>query len=201
MIFSALVDADRRNTEEHATSVGRPPRPRDWPTLLERVGNLIADLDAHLAGLAKPDGNADLNRLRANILAEVKNRAEDERGLFTLTVPTGGGKTLTVTRFALDHARRWNLDRIVYAIPFAEARIETAWGASISRRRSRSLPRGSADRNTDGDWGNARTSVAPSRGRGSKRYRDGRLPRPRGMHPPPSAGSSGTTLAPPPTKE
>jgi CRISPR-associated endonuclease/helicase Cas3 len=61
---------------------------------------------------------SDLNRLRADILYHVRGKAHEPAGLFTLTVPTGGGKTLASLGFALDHAKAHDLRRIVYAIPF-----------------------------------------------------------------------------------
>src|SRR3546814_18455980 len=62
-------------------------------------------------------GPTEVNRLREEILAHVRGRAGEETGLFTLTVPTGGGKTLASLAFALDHAQRPGLARLVYAIP------------------------------------------------------------------------------------
>ena len=66
-----------------------------------------------------------VNRLRGEILAHVRDRAESDCGLVTLTVPTGGGKTLSSLAFALE-AKRYNLDRIVYAIPFTSIIDQTA---------------------------------------------------------------------------
>lgn len=126
-VFSALVDADRRDTRAFDRSVSGGPADHVWPRLPDIADDLVARLDRHLEDVAtRGGGETSLNRLRARILAHVTARAEDGRGFYTLTVPTGGGKTLTVTRFALGHARRWKLDRIIYAIPFTGARIETS---------------------------------------------------------------------------
>jgi CRISPR-associated endonuclease/helicase Cas3 len=67
-----------------------------------------------------------LNRLRSEILTHARKKAALPRGVFTMNVPTGGGKTLASLGFALDHAKRWNMDRIVYAIPFTSIIDQTA---------------------------------------------------------------------------
>ena len=126
MIFSALVDADWRDTEAfYARADGRVVD-RDWPRLASVVDEFLARFDAHMAGLAGPAPDTALNRLRAEILAHVRAGAAEAPGLFTLTVPTGGGKTLASLAFALEHARRLGLDRIVYAIPFTSIIEQTA---------------------------------------------------------------------------
>src|SRR3546814_12614163 len=71
-------------------------------------------------------GPTEVNRLRKEILAHVRGRGGEETGLFTLTVPTGGGKTLASLACALDHAQRHGLDRIVYAIHFTSIVDPTA---------------------------------------------------------------------------
>ena len=62
--------------------------------------------------------NAALNRLRSEILDYAVEQAAQPQGLFTLTVPTGGGKTFTSMAFALEHAKRHGMRRVIYVIPF-----------------------------------------------------------------------------------
>ena len=124
MIFSCLVDADFRDTEAFFARVERRVVDRDWPTLADHVDTLIARLDAHLAGLAAKAG--DVNAERDIVLRHVVSKAGDAAGVFTLTVPTGGGKTLASLAFALRHAKRHGLDRIIVAIPFTSVIDQTA---------------------------------------------------------------------------
>lgn len=120
MLFSCLVDADSLETERfHAgAEVDRGPF-RDLATLRDR-------LDAHMAKVAAAAEPTQLNALRAEVLAHARARADFAPGLFTLTVPTGGGKTLASLSFALDHAVRHGLRRIVYVIPFTSIIEQTA---------------------------------------------------------------------------
>ncbi|TNC49641.1 CRISPR-associated helicase Cas3' [Rubellimicrobium rubrum] len=124
MIFSCLVDADRRDTEDHYVCIGQEPAPdRDWPNLQAILPDLIARFDTHMATKAQ---EGTLNGLRGDILAHARAKAALPPGLFTLTVPTGGGKTLASLGFALDHARAQDLRRIVYAIPYTSIIDQTA---------------------------------------------------------------------------
>jgi len=115
MLFSCLVDADFLDTEQfYNVSENRPDHRhggRASPTLLA----LREQLDGYL-GRFQPD--SDVNRLRADILRHVRGQAEHAPGLFSLTVPTGGGKTLASLAFALDHAIRHGLQRVIFVIPF-----------------------------------------------------------------------------------
>lgn len=113
MAFSALVDADWRDTEAFMSQERAASRIGNLaPSLTE----LRACLDAHLARFANPV--TDVQRARASVLAACRARANDAPGLFSLTVPTGGGKTLSSLAFALDHAIANHLRRIVYVLPF-----------------------------------------------------------------------------------
>lgn len=110
MVFSALVDADFLDTEafmDAEKSTWRIPGPS--------LDELAKALDRTLAAFNKP---GRINDLRAEILNHCRGKAALEPGLFTLTVPTGGGKTLTSMAFALDHARLHGKRRIIYVIPY-----------------------------------------------------------------------------------
>jgi CRISPR-associated endonuclease/helicase Cas3 len=118
MLFSCLVDADFRDTEWfYARHNGEQPD-RDWPALTAIVDRLIAGFDVHMTSLKANAGDKPLGALRAGILAHARSKATFPRDVFTLDVPTGGGKTLASLGFALDHAKAHGMDRIVYGIPF-----------------------------------------------------------------------------------
>ena len=120
MIFSCLVDADFRDTEAFYKT-GSPARRS--PKLEEILPELQRRLDRHLATM---NGEGPVNRLRGEVLAQVRSQADEAPGLFTLTVPTGGGKTLASLAFALDHAKRHGLRRVIVAIPFTSVVDQTA---------------------------------------------------------------------------
>ncbi|WP_419786152.1 CRISPR-associated helicase Cas3' [Pseudodesulfovibrio sp.] len=110
MLFSALVDADFLDTERFMD-----PQKNGWRVPGPSLTQLAEALDNYLTGIQKP---GRINKLRAEILAGCRKGATLAPGLFTLTVPTGGGKTLSSMAFALDHARRHGLRRVVYVIPY-----------------------------------------------------------------------------------
>ena len=131
MLFSCLVDADRLCTEAYCARVeGRGPVDREWPRLPEIAGDLVAAFDAYMddkaTSLPEAARTSPLNRLRNDILTQVRGKATLPRGVFTLDVPTGGGKTLSSLAFALEHARHHGMDRIVYGIPFTSIVEQTA---------------------------------------------------------------------------
>lgn len=123
MIFSCLVDADFRDTEAYYDRLEARQKDRDWPALPDLLPRLRADFDAHMARFP---AETDLNRLRAEVLAQIRSKAALPPGLFTLTVPTGGGKTLASLGFALDHAALHGHRRIIYAIPYTSIIDQTA---------------------------------------------------------------------------
>lgn len=115
MVFSCLVDADFLDTEGFSTPEKNAERPLADP---EQMPKLKLLLDTHLAALAEQTESTQVNRLRQEILAQCRAKAELPPQIFSLTVPTGGGKTLSSLSFALDHAVSNKLRRVIYAIPF-----------------------------------------------------------------------------------
>ena len=109
MVFSCLVDADYRDTEAYYDRL----EDRDWRGLPDLLPHLTAAFDVHMAGCP---ADRDLNRLRAGLLGHIRSKATLPPGLFTLSVPTGGGKTLALMGFALDHAALQGHRRIIYTI-------------------------------------------------------------------------------------
>lgn len=113
MLFSCLVDADFIDTDEFYRRIeGRPSRHgKNRPSLQA----LRERLDIRLAAFR---ADSEVNQLRADVLIHVRQQSTREPGLFSLTVPTGGGKTLASLAFALDHAAAHDLQRVIFVIPF-----------------------------------------------------------------------------------
>ena len=111
MLFSCLVDADFLDTERALSKEEKPRGIGDsMPALLEK-------LQAHVAKwLEKP--KSDLCALRNEVLRRCLRGSEDPQGLYSLTVPTGGGKTVSSLAFALSHAVKHGMKRIIYVIPY-----------------------------------------------------------------------------------
>jgi CRISPR-associated endonuclease/helicase Cas3 len=126
MLFSCLVDADFKNTEAYYNRIEGRTADRDWPALRDVLAALSERLDGELVQKAALGSDTPVNHLRQRVLAHVRGKANEAAGLFTLTVPTGGGKTLTSLAFALDHARAHGMRRIIYAIPFTSVIDQTA---------------------------------------------------------------------------
>ncbi len=112
LLFSCLIDADRLDTADFEKP--GPARNR-MHGRYEAWAVLVGRLEAYLAKFAQ---RQSINEIRRDIAQHCLDAATRPRGLFTLTVPTGGGKTLASLRFALNHVAHHGMDRIVYAIPF-----------------------------------------------------------------------------------
>ncbi len=121
MLFSALVDADFLDTEAYM----------DADRGQRRVGTLsITALQqachVHTERLAGGAAATPVNRVRADVLRQCREKSLRSPGVFSLTVPTGGGKTLSSLAFALDHAARHGKQRVIYAIPYTSIIEQTA---------------------------------------------------------------------------
>ena len=127
MLFSALVDADFVETEAHFEGGpdGAPRYRAEGPAL--EPERALALLERELARLgAQGRGRPEVQALRAELAAACFAAAESAPGLFTLTAPTGSGKTLALLAFALEHARRHGLRRLVLASPYLTLIEQTA---------------------------------------------------------------------------
>ena len=112
IVFSCLIDADRIITadfekpgEKSLRNFGKCP---DWTHL----SNLLEE------ELSKIQINYDIDWVRRDISLRCLQYAGNPRGIYQLSVPTGGGKTLSSLRFALNHAKKHNMDKIIYVIPY-----------------------------------------------------------------------------------
>ncbi len=113
MLFSCLIDADRISSADFEYPENARYRNKErvnWAVPVQRLELAISEF--------KSKKSIDIDELRGNISDICKKRAEDVQGIYTLTVPTGGGKTYASLRFALNHALRHKLVRIIYIIPF-----------------------------------------------------------------------------------
>ena len=126
MLYSCLVDADYLDTEAFYLNLENKASERGgYPDLNALQHNFNQFINAFRRRIAQaPEQteaekrNAALNRLRSEILDHAVEQAAQPQGLFTLTVPTGGGKTFTSMAFALEHAKRHGMRRVIYVIPF-----------------------------------------------------------------------------------
>lgn len=121
MLFSCLVDADFLCTERFMSPEQAGGR-GGYPPLAELAATFFAKLDEKEQ--AAPA--TEVNRIRAEIRANCEEAAKLLPGLFSLTVPTGGGKTLSGTAFALRHALEHGMKRIIYVIPYTSIIEQTA---------------------------------------------------------------------------
>lgn len=121
MLFSCLTDADALATQGFtdpdmaALRGGRPD-----------LATLAAALRLHLNEKAREGRDSPVGPVRAEVLARCRAAAERPPGVFSLAVPTGGGKTLSSLAFALEHALRHGLRRVIYVIPYLSIIEQTA---------------------------------------------------------------------------
>lgn len=122
MLFSCLVDADWLDTERFMDSERFAKRP-SFPSL-EKLGEKFWQYMN--AKEADADTSLSINSIRHEIFEACCLAASKPQGLFTLTVPTGGGKTLSSVAFAMKHAQLHKLRRLIYVIPYTSIIEQTA---------------------------------------------------------------------------
>ncbi len=109
MMFSCETDADFLDTERFVKgAIGRGG--------YDSIETLYERLNKYVERWSNPQ--TELNKLRWQILCACKEAGGLKKGIYTLTVPTGGGKTIASLAFALSHALKHNMDRVVYVIPY-----------------------------------------------------------------------------------
>jgi len=113
MLFSCLVDADFIDTEAFFDS-GKAGARKGFPSIHELLPMFAEYMTKKQNGVS----DTSVNLLRADIFRQCTDKSAHEPGIFTLTVPTGGGKTLSSMSFALHHALLYGKKRVIYVIPY-----------------------------------------------------------------------------------
>jgi CRISPR-associated endonuclease/helicase Cas3 len=110
-MFSCLIDADRINSADFdfpENTAQRAQDKPDWNKACQRVETFVSSLVRRNS----------IDDIRQAISNNCLQRADDKQGIYSLTVPTGGGKTYSSLRYAVHHAQEHHLDRIIYIIPY-----------------------------------------------------------------------------------
>lgn len=121
-LFSCLIDADRINSAdfENPERAAHRNRPIIWDVAINRLEFFLVEQQNEIEQKREQlsEKTLQLNKIRRDISDTCKQRSTDTQGIYTLTVPTGGGKTYASLRFALHHAKKHHLERIIYIIPY-----------------------------------------------------------------------------------
>lgn len=120
-LLSCLLDADRLDTADFENPGNENVRNYGkyiaWDTLIERLEAKYAEYTQKTAKM-KAGRALEVNQLREQVAQACLDAAEKPKGIYQLTVPTGGGKTEASLRFALHHARTHGMDRVFYIVPY-----------------------------------------------------------------------------------
>lgn len=107
LLTSAVITGDRRDTIEFETNTASPYIKADW-------GSVLKNFNAYISSL---DNSSDIDYARKIISQACAKAAEKQEGIYRLRVPTGGGKTLSAIRYALEHAKKYHKRRIFFVMP------------------------------------------------------------------------------------
>lgn len=116
LIYSRLVDADRTDAACFETRKQYRPNAVDWQNLTSRLDKSMRSFDS----------SSEINRIRHQINEQCCLAGARETGIYRLSIPTGGGKTLASLNFALHHALKTGKRRIIYVIPYLSITTQTA---------------------------------------------------------------------------
>lgn len=121
ILFSCLVDADSLDTEEFMN-----PEQASLRGAHTTMEELLCKLEEYLSQLKEKSEDTEVNRIRNYVQEQCIKESQGKTGCYSLTVPTGGGKTLASVLWALHHAVRNHLHRIIIAIPYTSIIVQTA---------------------------------------------------------------------------
>lgn len=111
-LFSCLIDADRLDTinfeKPNSISLKNRNKYKSWEDLIQRLENRLLKFSI----------KNNIDKIRKDVSDKCKAFSENSKGIYYLTVPTGGGKTLASLRFAVHHANKHKMERIFYVVPF-----------------------------------------------------------------------------------
>ena len=111
-LLSCLIDADRTDTADSAKPAAASLRQHgkyvEWPVLAALLESKLSQFSS----------SSPVDLLRKQVSDDCMSAFALPKGIYTLTVPTGGGKTLASLRFALNHAANWGMDRVIYVSPY-----------------------------------------------------------------------------------
>lgn len=121
MLYSCLVDADYLDTESYMTPERNAERGKYCS-----ITELLCRYNDFNVMMMEKSKDTQVNCIRRELNKKCIKMAEQAQGIFSLSVPTGGGKTLSSLAFALNHAVKHNLDRVIYVIPYMSIVEQTA---------------------------------------------------------------------------
>lgn len=121
MLFSCLIDADRLDTELFMDI--ELWRKRGCST---KMTDLLPNLEAYIQKLHLNVADTEVNRIRRKVQEQCSKTSSGEKGFYSLTVPTGGGKTLSSLLWAMKHAVSHAMNRVIIAIPYTSIIVQTA---------------------------------------------------------------------------
>ncbi len=124
LLFSCVVDADRFDAYLFERNEKYTPNRPNWNRMSKRLNKYLRLLKSNKK--SKINSDSEITKLRNSVSSQCAISGKRTLGIYKLEVPTGGGKTLSSLRFAIEHAREHKLDRIIYVAPYLSILSQTA---------------------------------------------------------------------------